>query len=333
MTIKVDSTDAFILKNLLGDARKNFSDMAKKIDLSSTAIRNRFLNLEKNGIITGSTILLNPKALGYHCYGFLGLRVDQRKIQEVKAFLSKQSGILFTWDKVQSFNIGNYFSFHTLEDFAQFIEELKKNPYVKETQPLIYLGSPYHQRPDKLIIKSEPTTKKDESTKLEVFANSIKEIGKKTKAELEDIDYKIIEILSKNARLSFNEIAENLGVSTVQVIQRYEKMVKHEVILNSSITVDTQKIGYTANAMIYITLEIGSNVHKMLKKIGELPNVIILVRVMGDCDILTVIALREFSELFTVEKQFRTMKGIKKVQINVNPPFNQWPINFFAPKS
>ena len=40
MTIKVDSTDAFILKNLLGDARKNFSDMAKKIDLSSTAIRN-----------------------------------------------------------------------------------------------------------------------------------------------------------------------------------------------------------------------------------------------------------------------------------------------------
>ncbi|MEJ2242886.1 MAG: hypothetical protein P8Y18_12225, partial [Candidatus Bathyarchaeota archaeon] len=66
------------------------------------------------------------------------------------------------------------------------------------------------------------------------------------------------------------------------------------------------------------------------KKINEFPNVIILVRVMGEFDILTVIALRGFSELFKIEKQFRTMKGIRKVQINVNPPFFQWPINFFA---
>lgn len=327
--LEVDSVDAVILKDLLGDARKSFTDIAKKLNISSTAVRNRYLNLKKMGVITGSTILLNPRALGFNCFGFLGLKVGPNWIKDVKDFLSKQQGILVVWDKVQTINIASYFALPSLEDFAKLTEELKKNPHIKDTQPLIYLGSPNNQHPDKLIITSDMAKKEKKSAKQEVV-NPIQERTKEKSIKLDDIDYEITAILSRNARSSFNRIAQKLSISTVQVINRYEKMITRGVILNSSITVNSEKIGYSANAMIYINLEIGSNVHKILKKINEFPNVIILVRVMGEFDILTVIALRGFSELFKIEKQFRTMKGIRKVQINVNPPFFQWPINFFA---
>ena len=69
----------------------------------------------------------------------------------------------------------------------------------------------------------------------------------------------------------------------------------------------------------------------MYNKILELPNVVILVEVLGDCNMLAVIALKEFQELFETENQIRKLKGMKQVKININPPFSVWPINFFAP--
>ena len=116
--MKIDHINGLIIRQLLGDSRKSFTEIAKKVGITSTAVRNRYLNLKKLGVIVGSTILVNPRAMGYNCYGFLGIKANQKKINEVKDFLIKQQGILFTWDKIQEINIGNYFALHSLEDFS-----------------------------------------------------------------------------------------------------------------------------------------------------------------------------------------------------------------------
>ena len=121
--MKIDHINGLIIRQLLGDSRKSFTEIAKKVGITSTAVRNRYLNLKKLGVIVGSTILVNPRALGYNCYGFLGIKANQKKINEVKDFLIKQQGILFTWDKRQEINIGNYFALHRLEDFSEITEK------------------------------------------------------------------------------------------------------------------------------------------------------------------------------------------------------------------
>ena len=337
--MKIDHINGLIIRQLLGDSRKSFTEIAKKVGITSTAVRNRYLNLKKLGVIVGSTILVNPRALGYNCYGFLGIKANQKKINEVKDFLIKQQGILFTWDKIQEINIGNYFALHSLEDFSEITEKLRKNSYIIEIQQLIYLGSPFTQHPDKLMIKSEKEINENDLIKKKTsnMDNLNQEINKKKNLEtpdlfkLDKIDYDIMRILSKNSRSSFNGIAKRLNVSTVQVINRYEKLKESKVIINSSILIDPQKIGYTANAMFYISLEIGADTNKVFNKIRTISNVIILVGVIGDCNIFGTIAIKDFQELFEAEKQIRTMKEIKKVKINVNPPFSIWPMNFFAP--
>ena len=333
--MKIDSVNGFIIKELLRDSRKSFTEIAKKVGITSTAVRNRYLNLKKLGIIIGSTILVNPRALGYNCYGFLGVKVDQKKRNEVKDFLNNQEGIIFTWEKIQEINIGSYFALHSLEDFSKLTEILRKNLYIREIQPLIYLGSPFTQRPDKLNIKSdkeisliEEKKSKKENLSQEIIKENNVETSKLFK--LDKIDLEIMRILSKNSRSSFNGIAKKLSVSTVQVINRYEKLKEDKVIINSSVMINPQKIGYNANAMFYISLEIGTDTNKVFNKIRIMSNVIILVVVIGDCNIFGTIAIKDFQELFEAEKQFRTLKGIKKVKININPAFSIWPINFFA---
>ena len=58
---KIDETDIKILKALLRDARTNFADIAKECNLSITAITQRYRKMKQNGIITGTTLIINPK--------------------------------------------------------------------------------------------------------------------------------------------------------------------------------------------------------------------------------------------------------------------------------
>lgn len=56
---KIDQIDKVILKKLLKDARFNLSEIAKKCNLSTTSIFKRFEKMKKNGIINGTTIILD----------------------------------------------------------------------------------------------------------------------------------------------------------------------------------------------------------------------------------------------------------------------------------
>ena len=66
------------------------------------------------------------------------------------------------------------------------------------------------------------------------------------------------------------------------------------------------------------------------KKILGIPNVIMLGKVMGECDLLAVVPVASFEELFELDRHFREIDGIEKVQVNTNPSFPSWPFNFFA---
>jgi len=55
---KIDSVDIKILRALSKDARKNFADIAKDCNLSITAITQRYRKMRRNGIITGTSLIV-----------------------------------------------------------------------------------------------------------------------------------------------------------------------------------------------------------------------------------------------------------------------------------
>lgn len=55
---EIDATDMRILKALLRDHRANFTDIARDCNISSVTIAKRYLKMKKEGIITGTSLVI-----------------------------------------------------------------------------------------------------------------------------------------------------------------------------------------------------------------------------------------------------------------------------------
>ncbi|MEJ2127173.1 MAG: AsnC family transcriptional regulator [Candidatus Bathyarchaeota archaeon] len=336
---QIDDINDNILKALLKDARTSFTQMAKENNTSVAAIRNRFLNLEKVGVINGSNMYINPHFIGFNCYGFLGVKVHPKNKWEIWNYLTKQPYILSIWHKTQEINIGTFFAAPNLDYFTAVTDELRSHPNVKSIQPLIYVGVPHNQYPENINLKvnqqiknphnfsegfETPEYKEDE----EPFKKHLFRPAQLTK--MKKTDREIAKMLTNNARKPFSNIAAKIGKSTAFVINRYAKLKEKGLFTSSSITIDLKKLGYQANAMIYMRIKVGSKISEIYRKISQIPNIVNITKIVGIWDIFAIIPLASFKELFTIEKQLRSINGIEKIQININPPFTKWPVNIFG---
>jgi len=337
---KLDKINVNILRALLRDARTTFTEMAKENGITAAAVRSRYENLKKSGVITGATIQINPRRLGFTCYGFLGLKVQPEMATEVKKYLSEQPYILITWDKIQEVNIGNFFAMPTLEFFTEINDNLRRHPYVKKVLPLIYVGPLANEFPENLRINpdieinGQKESAKDSAFDLgeqDVIINTEKRFFQTPQLQqLNPVELGVAKLLTRDARTPFSTIAEKLGISTSHAIKTFKRLRERGIFLKSSITVDLKKLGYQANAMVYVKTSLGTKTVDVLNELLKFPNVITLTAILGEWDILGVIPLASFDELFWLEKNMRKIKGVANVQINTNPPFRMWPFNPYA---
>ena len=72
--IRMDKTDALIIKRMTEDARVSFRKMAKELGVSPDTVISRYKALQEKGVIRGSTVVINPKKIGYK--GMAAFMVD-----------------------------------------------------------------------------------------------------------------------------------------------------------------------------------------------------------------------------------------------------------------
>jgi len=78
--LKIDGIDKIILKRLMEDARTPILSIAREVGISGAAIHQRLRKLEGSKLITGSQLVLNPKALGYTTTAFVGIYLENASI-------------------------------------------------------------------------------------------------------------------------------------------------------------------------------------------------------------------------------------------------------------
>lgn len=83
----LDGIDKQILRWLMADARMSITEIARKVELSGTAIHQRLKKLETSGILSGTQVVINARALGYTTLAFIGIYLDKasRNAQAVEA--------------------------------------------------------------------------------------------------------------------------------------------------------------------------------------------------------------------------------------------------------
>lgn len=78
----LDSIDRKILSYLIGNARMPFLEIARECGISGAAIHQRVKKLEDGGVILGSRLEVNPKALGYDVSAFIGIQLQKDAVSD-----------------------------------------------------------------------------------------------------------------------------------------------------------------------------------------------------------------------------------------------------------
>jgi len=74
MAVELDELDHRILGLLLNDGRTPAAQIAEQIGLSRPAVADRLDKLERNGVIRGTTAVIDPEALGQSITAFVAAR-------------------------------------------------------------------------------------------------------------------------------------------------------------------------------------------------------------------------------------------------------------------
>lgn len=113
---------------------------------------------------------------------------------------------------------------------------------------------------------------------------------------MNDVNLKILRILSEDGRKSHRWISEQLKKSPVTIKNHIEEMENTGIIKSYGIHIDYEKLGYEIIALIEITVSKG----KMLeveKKIANNPNVFAVYDITGTYDALVLARFKSREKL------------------------------------
>lgn len=95
-----------------------------------------------------------------------------------------------------------------------------------------------------------------------------------TKHQLDETDLKILEIITRNARMPFKDVAGECGISRAAVHQRVNRMIEMEVIVGSGYHIDPKKVDFHTCTYIGIFLEKGGIYEDAAKQLEAIPEVV-----------------------------------------------------------
>jgi Lrp/AsnC family transcriptional regulator for asnA, asnC and gidA len=91
---------------------------------------------------------------------------------------------------------------------------------------------------------------------------------------LDEVDLKILDIITQNARIPFKDVAKDVGISRAAVHQRVNRMIELEVITGSGYHINPTKVDFKTCSYIGIFLEKGGLFSEVVEKLKLIPEIV-----------------------------------------------------------
>ena len=233
---ELDLKDRKILYQLDINSRQSFTQIGKKVGLPKNVVAYRIKRLEKRGVIGRYYTVIDAFKLGYISIRFY-LTYQYTTPEIEKDILDHFVKNIYTYwiGSVEGrFDLVVIMWVKDLIDFHLFWKEtLKKyRDYFQEQVFSVYIQL-LHYRNSYLLDDYE----KPDREKFEI-------IGSGKRVDTDDLDFKILKMISANARIPTVEIANRLGVTSTTIKKRLKELMKMGVIQGFRTELDISKIGY-----------------------------------------------------------------------------------------
>ena len=134
--------------------------------------------------------------------------------------------------------------------------------------------------------------------------------------KLDKIDNTILETLKEDGRTSLREIARKLKVSPDTISNRFERLKKERIIIDSTVVIDPSKIGYSFITRFSIKVKPAYST-QILDKIIKIPSIIVASKIVGRYDMVAISVVKNFKHLCKLRDTILEMPYVEKVEIGM----------------
>ena len=92
--------------------------------------------------------------------------------------------------------------------------------------------------------------------------------------KIDALDKKILDIITRNARIPSKNVAVECGVSRAAIHQRIQRLIELKVIVGSGYNIDPRALGFQTCTYIGIRLERGNMYREVVKCLDAIPEII-----------------------------------------------------------
>jgi len=133
--------------------------------------------------------------------------------------------------------------------------------------------------------------------------------------KIDELDRRILQIITQNARVPFKDVAEECKVSRAAVHQRVQRLFDNGIVLGSSYQVNPKMLGYNLCVYVGITLERGSLYDSVCDELEKIPEIVESQFTLGGFSMLIKLYARDDQHLMQLlNRQIQTIPGIVKTE-------------------
>ncbi len=149
-------------------------------------------------------------------------------------------------------------------------------------------------------------------------------------SQIDELDKKILSLVSKNARIPYLEVARECNVSGAAIHQRIQRLMKLGVITGSEFVINPKSIGYLTCAYMGVFLESAALSDTVAKQLEEIPEIVECHYTTGDYSLFIKVVTRDNEHLRVVlSDQLQKIEGIMRTETFISLEENfkrQFPI-------
>ena len=312
--MKIDQVNALILKELLIDARKSFTDISQICGESKEVIANRFRQMKNQGIIVGATIQNSCACYDSNFVAAFQIYTRRRKVDEAYQLLKTFPNIIEVYPAGINPNLNTVFTIKSIAELEYTRQALKELPGALDVETEIWVGM--RNNPNNLSILNDGRHLKLEDLK----ANPKRE----DYPQIDEIDKAILEKLVDDSRVPFSKIAAELRISTDTVSKRYERLKLNNHV-KPVIRVNPLKIGYRAFALFKLSFSEDS-LNSSIDALSVIPDFNFIHKISGKHDCWASLMIKDIDQFTAVQGQILEMENLNHMEFSVSKLFSAWPL-------
>jgi DNA-binding Lrp family transcriptional regulator len=292
---KIDHKDRKILYNLDLDSRQSFSKIGKKVGLHKDAVAYRVKKLQEKGIIKGFYTEIDDYRLGYIRYRFyFNYQYASPEIKEdIINFFIKNKYTRIIHSTEGHYNlviISDVNGISKCSSVWKTIISRYREYFSNQVFSVIFRAHIYRY--------SFLLDEKDKELKTRVKSILY---GSDEGVEIDELDHKILKIISQDSRIQTIDLAEKLNSTAVTIKNRIKNLKEAGVIKAFRVNIALSKLGYH-RYKVDIILKDYKKLEKIIKYIESNPNLDEIILSIGYADLEFIFILESANQLHDIMK-------------------------------